>query len=232
MRIVGIWVLPGLMSVFALVEIVGAALVTDMIRSIPPSLGSPVSEFEALLLFPIVIGALDRAFSMLFVPIALMASTLFMFAAIAATALLFLPWLYRSHARMRENGLAVNWTPSQSLACWFIPIVNLIRPYRVLADFCRSVFGDGGGNGVNWVLAWWLSSWGVVVAGFVALTGILGLKQSDIHNGEYGSVVLAFSIAVVAFVCCMVSGAVMTRRLEKGLQEKVANGNTPDAAAP
>ncbi len=220
------------MGVFALVELAGAAWVTDAIRSIPPSLDSPVSEFEALFLFPILLGALGRAFSMLFVPIALMVSTLFMFAAMAATALLFLPWLYRSHARMRENGLVVNWTPSQSLACWFIPILNLIRPYRVLADFCRSVFGDSGDNGVKWVLSWWLSFWGVVVAGTVALIGTLGLKQSDIHNGEYGSVVLAFSIAVIAFVCCMVSGAVMTRRLEKGLHEIIADGNEPDAETP
>jgi hypothetical protein len=51
-----------------------------------------------------------------------------------ATAVLFLMWVYRATANLPALGaLSTRFTPSGAVKCFFIPFVNLVRAYQVMA---------------------------------------------------------------------------------------------------
>lgn len=51
------------------------------------------------------------------------------------TALLFLRWLHLAVKLTRQlGGRAVEWTPRQAVACFFVPLANFIQPYQLMRD--------------------------------------------------------------------------------------------------
>jgi len=49
--------------------------------------------------------------------------------------IVFLMWLYRARSNLPALGAAdVRWSPGWSIACWFIPIMSLFRPYQVVKE--------------------------------------------------------------------------------------------------
>lgn len=60
-------------------------------------------------------------------------------AALVVTAILFLVWIYRTHRNLpalRASGL--KYSPNWAVGGWFIPIMNLWRPYQVIAEIWRA----------------------------------------------------------------------------------------------
>lgn len=82
-----------------------------------------------------------------------------------ATAIAFLLWLYRVCENLtisREK--ALEFTPGEAVGCFFIPLINLVRPYEVLRDVwmaSSSAAPAAPGSGApsvrgRWlVLVWW-----------------------------------------------------------------------------
>ena len=60
------------------------------------------------------------------------------------TALAFLTWLFRAVRFARSRGIRPNSTPVGAVACWFIPFVNLVRPYDVVRTLYRVSTAAGG----------------------------------------------------------------------------------------
>lgn len=56
--------------------------------------------------------------------------TLLHLGAIIATAIVFLMWLYRAYRNLHAFGMATEVSPGWVVGYWFIPIVNLFRPYQ------------------------------------------------------------------------------------------------------
>ncbi|HEY7686380.1 MAG TPA: DUF4328 domain-containing protein [Gemmatimonadales bacterium] len=57
------------------------------------------------------------------------------FLGFVVTALAWLFWLYRSYANLRLVGTRESrFTPGWAIGYWFIPLVNLVRPYQIVAD--------------------------------------------------------------------------------------------------
>jgi hypothetical protein len=80
-----------------------------------------------------------------------------------ATVVSWLMWQYRAYANLRLVGSReTELSPGWSVGYWFIPFINLVRPYQVTAEVWRRSellnMRDplGGLSGPPIILAWWL----------------------------------------------------------------------------
>jgi hypothetical protein len=56
-----------------------------------------------------------------------------------ATGVAFLVWLYRAHENLRAfRAETLDFTPGRAVGSFFIPFVNLVRPYQVLREVWRA----------------------------------------------------------------------------------------------
>jgi uncharacterized protein DUF4328 len=76
----------------------------------------------------------------------------------------WLLWLYRAYANLRLVGTRQSrFTPGWAVGYWFVPLVNLVRPYQIVADLWRRSDTQNGEatvvpSGVPALLPLW---WGV-----------------------------------------------------------------------
>jgi formylglycine-generating enzyme required for sulfatase activity len=127
-------------------------------------------------------------------------------------AILFLPWIYRCYARLHSSGIALPWSPAYAAGCWLIPIVNLYRPYQIMADLWRATPMTGAARPV--LIGVW---WGTLLASFAAflvtrLLEILGLGFQD------ASVISLLVTGTQLSALALALGSVIVRRLEAGLR--------------
>jgi phage FluMu protein Com len=55
------------------------------------------------------------------------------------TAILFVMWFYRAYANLRPLGAqTLTCTPGWAAGCWFVPIMNLIRPVQIAQEIWRN----------------------------------------------------------------------------------------------
>lgn len=60
-------------------------------------------------------------------------------AALVVTIILFLVWIYRSHRNLPALGASgLKYSPNWAVGGWFIPIMNLWRPYQVTAEIWKA----------------------------------------------------------------------------------------------
>lgn len=79
-----------------------------------------------------------------------------------ASVVVFLIWLWRAHANLRDAGFPLRYGPNWAVAWWFVPIANLIEPYRVMADFWRAT--EPSADNQHWrkvfvptfIIYWWV----------------------------------------------------------------------------
>jgi Domain of unknown function (DUF4328) len=76
----------------------------------------------------------------------------------AATSIVFLAWLSRTVDNAPTIGAGrPPVTPLWSIAWWFIPLANLVRPYQIVRDL-HDRMSIGTSTGGGWiVLAWWMA---------------------------------------------------------------------------
>jgi Domain of unknown function (DUF4328) len=70
------------------------------------------------------------------------------------TAAFFLIWIYRAHKNLKAFGAAeLKYSPRWAVAGFFVPLLNIFRPYQVISEIWKaSVKGAGRGGGTNWKL--------------------------------------------------------------------------------
>jgi hypothetical protein len=81
---------------------------------------------------------------------------------IIATAVVFLMWIYRANLNCHGFGAeGMQFTPGWAVGWYFIPFLNLIRPFQVMKEIWM-VSSDPG----NWqaqkgspILGWWWALW-------------------------------------------------------------------------
>ncbi len=89
--------------------------------------------------------------------------------ALLITAILFLTWMHRVHKNLPALGASqLKYSPGWAVGSWFVPIMNLFRPYQVMQEIWRcsdphmlSVAGYkanmvGGSSLVGWWWAFWI----------------------------------------------------------------------------
>lgn len=97
------------------------------------------------------------------------------------TAVLFLAWWHRLYANLHALGARdLFTTPGWAVAYFFIPILNLIRPYWIARDiWSECTLRDGRDAQRAQVIVWW---WGFWVFGAVT-TGIANWKYRSMTRG-------------------------------------------------
>ncbi len=78
------------------------------------------------------------------------------------TGVTFLRWIYRANLNCHGfNPDGMRFTPGWSVACFFVPILNLFRPYQVMKEIWRV-----SSNPLRWrdqpggaLLGWWWAFW-------------------------------------------------------------------------
>jgi hypothetical protein len=71
-----------------------------------------------------------------------------------ATPIAFLMWLHRAVRQSQALRIDVGATPGWAVGCWFVPIVNVVKPYRIVRDLLRGLGGESL-PGAAHVGLWW-----------------------------------------------------------------------------
>jgi hypothetical protein len=133
---------------------------------------------------------------------------------IAACAGLFLVWLHRVVANGPAlGGHELRYTPSWAVGWWFVPVLNLVRPFQVIAEaWMVSARDPGASLGVLLPTWWGLSVLGVVVSRLVVVRAggdtLAGLRTEAIIETT------ASLVLIVAALLCVVVVRRLTERQE------------------
>jgi hypothetical protein len=78
---------------------------------------------------------------------------------------LFLLWLHRAYANLKTvRGVDTAFTPGWAVGYWFIPIVNLVRPYQIVKELWTKAHLATTGTSSARVSLWWAAYLGAGVA--------------------------------------------------------------------
>lgn len=117
-------------------------------------------------------------------------------------------------------------TPGWSIAWWFVPIANIIQPYRILSDLYRRMGPAGVGAAI--VLVWWLL-WIVTNVISLVASSAYGTAQ-DLASYQAGLTLWAlsdFGDAVVAVI-----GILMVLRIQGWADARQSGQMTSSDAEP
>ena len=145
----------------------------------------------------------------------------------AACAALFLRWLHRVVANGPAlGGRELRYTPGWAVGWWFVPVLNLVRPFQVVAEAWIVSARDPGASLGLLLPTWWgLSVLGVVVSRLLVVRSggdtLLGLRTEAIIE------MTASLVLIVAALLCVV----MVRRLTERQELKHLAPPAPQTAA-
>ena len=143
---------------------------------------------------------------MLYVWVALLQVVIFI-----ATAFVFLLWLHRVYRNLPALGAAkLVTTPGWAIGCFFIPFVNLFKPFHVVSEIRRESMpapetheGFGGGSARSHtpaLVGWWWLFW--IVACISLLAGERALDKSVTIEG----MLLASRLIIASHALFVVAG--------------------------
>ncbi|QKE83024.1 DUF4328 domain-containing protein [Arthrobacter sp. NEB 688] len=80
------------------------------------------------------------------------------------TGVLFLAWLWKACSSDRVDPARLRFAQGWTVGAWFVPFLNLVRPYGIVADLCRGL-GERLRGLPRWLVpAWWASFLVMLVA--------------------------------------------------------------------
>lgn len=119
-------------------------------------------------------------------------------AALVVTAVAFLVWFARAHGNLVRRGLPkLQFSPGWAVGGFFVPLLNLVRPYEVMVEVWKGSLTIGLGEDRDrwrsarttpWILGWWLL---YVLGGLVVFVGtrMADAREPTIESLQRGSVV-------------------------------------------
>jgi uncharacterized protein DUF4328 len=144
------------------------------------------------------------------------------------TMVAWLIWQYRAYANLRLVGSRqTEYTPGWSVGYWFIPIVNLVRPYQITKELSQRSESHNdrdqiSESGTPLLGGWWAS----YLLGSMALRVYSGLLDGATSTAD---LVAATQAGLVSHVVMLVSGilAVLVIRRIVRLQEGFVTATSP-----
>ena len=109
------------------------------------------------------------------------------------TGILFISWLYTAHHSARMDRAALRHGSGWAIGGWFVPVLNLWRPFQMVTDVRRGATGDRDAD-VPRTQGWW---WGTLLASYVLslVSGELYDRAARIPDDEPDRYLDAFASA-------------------------------------
>jgi len=147
------------------------------------------------------------------------------------TAIWFIAWLYRAYGNALAMGARSHWSQGWAIGGWFVPLMNLIVPFQIVAAVRRNAEAMAGRRtGGQLEVCWW-SAW---LAGNVV--EMVAVRMME-HGQSVGELMLMVSLTLVGALLQLFAGIcaiAMVRRLTS-MQQQAAGihvARTFDANAP
>ena len=137
-------------------------------------------------------------------------------AAFVVSAIAFLVWIKRASENLAALGVDnQTFSPGSAVVWWFIPVMSLLLPCRVMIEIWKGSYPVLGANGLSswadapvsgllglWWVTWLLSWWGSNVANWIFLdnTTIRGLIVGDILIVVSNAILLVSLVLVLMLV--------------------------------
>ncbi len=138
----------------------------------------------------------------------------------AVTVVVFLMWIHRAYKNLPAlRGRLPKYSPGWAVGSWFVPFLNLVRPYQIVREIWENAVGPEAG-----LVRWW---WGLFL-----LSGFVGSVVAQ-SGGETISEVLTASWLMLGSDALDIPAAVLAifivRRISTGQQVQYNIGLTGSA---
>lgn len=143
------------------------------------------------------------------------------------TAIVFLMWQYRRVRNFPALGIADgNYTPGWSVGAWFVPFLNLVHGYAIMAELWRtSATAPEGlwrkGPVTKLIPAWWLTYLAGNIVSSISSYSMIGFPPES--PGYVDRLLVAIILLMVHYFLMAVSAVVLLRliqQLEQRQQER------------
>jgi len=117
----------------------------------------------------------------------------------------FVRWFRRAYGNAIALGHRASFAPGWAIGAWFLPILNLVRPYQIASAMWRHAGGHvGRGRPVGWWWAFWLA------ANFLARIGASTLDSSNSDTMRLG-----VQLSIASDVASVVAGVLAVSMVQK-----------------
>lgn len=141
-----------------------------------------------------------------------------------ATGIIFLTWTYQANLNCHGfGGNDMKFTPAWSIGYYFIPFLNLVRPYQAMKEIWK-VSSDP----KNWqaqqgsaVLRWWWALW--LISGFLGQMSFRLMMRVDSPSSLKVATLVSIISSSVEILLILLAVLLVTRIIEK--QSKLTKSN-------
>jgi uncharacterized membrane protein len=126
------------------------------------------------------------------------------------TGIVFLRWVHQACRALTLVGTGVTrFTPGWAVGYWFVPFVNLVRPYQILKDIwqrsnCRNALASMEAEPVPKILGLW---WGCRILSALLARAASGqaaaAKTTDDFSAMTNTLILTDLLGVIAAICAI-----------------------------
>jgi uncharacterized protein DUF4328 len=159
---------------------------------------------------------------------------------VIVTAVAFLLWLHRANANLRAfRSEPIEFTPGEAAGSFFIPVVNLVRPYHVMREVWQgsdpklppmssTSFRESRSSSL--VLAWWLLFVGRNVPAWWMFTAsrMSGPRLDVLISTTYGA--LAMYLLTIPAACMAMALVFLIDRRQEALVVALGRAQAPQDA--
>lgn len=145
------------------------------------------------------------------------------------TGIVFLKWVYRANSNCHGfDAQGMKFTPGWSVGYYFVPIVNLYRPYQVMKEIWKV-----SKNPAHWqnepgspLLGWWWALW--LISGFVGnATFHMQMKAETISNMKAATTASIIS-GIIDIPLCIVGVSLVSAIFARQEQLVRKYGSSPN----
>jgi hypothetical protein len=127
------------------------------------------------------------------------------------TPILFLMWLHRVVRQMDALGMDVGATPGWAVGYWFVPIVSMVKPYRVMKAIVERLGGNSLVASVH--LGWW---W----AAYLVSNGLDQLETRVLLRHEFSRPIESYQYGIGASLL-LIPAALLCVRIIREVQAQL-----------
>lgn len=143
------------------------------------------------------------------------------------TATFFLIWLHRANKNLSPLGVTgMKFTPGWAVGYWFIPIMNIYRPYQVVEEIWKASSPEPESN-LSWqslktpnlIQGWW---------GALILSGFAANASARLVSGQEPSLEMFKTSSIIAIVAGVIDilAAVLAIKVIKSIDERQSAKST------